>query len=65
MGPNESIKHRYIIHTIVKRLYESFDHRESRGWFVTFEGSSESLYLGTTRPFFEENDHIRITIEKR
>ncbi len=53
------IQTRYIVHTKVQHLRE---HRA--GWFVTFEGSSESLYLGPIRPPFEENDPIRITIEK-
>lgn len=35
------------------------------GWFVNFEGSHESLYLGDTRPELSPGDPVSIVIEKR
>jgi hypothetical protein len=36
----------------------------SRGWFVQFEGSYESIHFGPTRPHIEVGDLWRITFEK-
>lgn len=33
----------------------------SLGWFVTFEGSYESLYFGETRPKFTVGKNVKIT----
>lgn len=36
----------------------------SRGWFVQFEGSYESIHFGPTRPHITIGDLWRITFEK-
>lgn len=35
-----------------------------QGWFVQFEGSSESLYFGMEPPDFLEGDTVIMTFEK-
>jgi hypothetical protein len=34
----------------------------SDGWFVTLEGSRESMYLGDTRPDLSEGQKVMVTI---
>lgn len=36
----------------------------SLGWFVTFEGSYESLFFGDTKPELEKGDKVKITFER-
>lgn len=50
---------RYHITTKVLKTFQ-----EKRGWFVHFEGSWESLYLGDQEPDFKQNDVVHITIER-
>jgi len=38
---------------------------ETLGWFVTLEGSRESLYLGTERPGGKVGDMVTISLELR
>lgn len=37
---------------------------ESVGWFAQFEGSYESLFLGTEKPDLDKGDRVNITITK-
>lgn len=37
----------------------------SVGWFVTFEGSRESLFLGIEKPSLAKGDEVEITIRKK
>lgn len=34
------------------------------GWFVRFEGSWESIFLGDTKPAFVVGDRVKISFEK-
>lgn len=36
----------------------------SLGWFVTYEGSHESLHAGSTKPNLKVGDRVLITQEK-
>ena len=36
----------------------------SLGWFIHFEGSFESLHIGTEEPALKKGDRIKITLEK-
>lgn len=37
----------------------------SLGWFVTFEGSRESLFLGLEKPSLAKGDEVEIIIRKK
>ena len=58
----ETVKIRttYVIFTKVSNMYEYAE----TGWFVHFEGSRESIFLGKEKPDLEEGDLIRIGIER-
>lgn len=40
-------------------------HRESLGWFILLEGSSEFLHVGHDKPDLSVNDVVEITIRRR
>ena len=67
----------YILKTRVKKIEEVFDRtwlrgqgKEaefqtiSRGWFVQFEGSLESIRFGAQKPDWQEGDEIAITFRR-
>ena len=67
----------YSIFTRITRVEESFENiqvsgsgdaavftKRSLGWFVTFEGSYESLYFGDEKPTFTEGKRVKITFEE-
>ena len=71
------INERFIIHTSVIAIEERKDHKYvsgfgpdtvfadvSRGYFVTLEGSYESLGVGMEKPDLRVGDKMKITIEK-
>ena len=54
--------------SVVLRSWKSADGKvqavtQKRGWWVAFEGSWESIYLGEQRPDLEVGQDIMITIE--
>ena len=51
---------RFVIYAQIKKLFEVKD----QGWFVLFDGSHESLFLGAEKPPLAISDCVRITIEK-
>lgn len=57
---NSEPKTRYVILSRVTLI----DKRGS-DWYVRFEGSWESLSLGTERPHWEKGDVIKLSFEKR
>lgn len=65
------------IKTKVARVWEQMDQvhvsgigkdatfkEQSRGWFVSFQGSYEALFFGHAKPDLEEGDEVRITFQK-
>lgn len=75
---NPHIDFQYIIRTSVKKLErKSVEHwvrgtgketefsTEYLGWFVQFEGSSESICLGNDMPSLIVGEEIEIVIRKR
>jgi hypothetical protein len=51
-----------IVYTIHTKVYKV--HNNSRGWWVHFYGSHESLYLGNDKPDLDVGDEITIRIFK-
>jgi hypothetical protein len=51
-----------VKYTVIVRV-NFVTHREY-GWFVHFEGSHESIFLGQERPKFNPGDTVRITFER-
>lgn len=54
--------------SIVQRAWKTADGNvvavtQKRGWWVSFEGSWESLYLGEERPDLHVGQDVLITIE--
>jgi hypothetical protein len=54
--------------SIVLRSWKSADGKveavtQKRGWWVSFEGSWESIYLGEERPDLQVGQDVLITIE--
>lgn len=43
---------------------EAVFRKVSRGWFVQFAGSYESLFFGQEKPNLEEGDKVKISFEK-
>lgn len=67
----------YTVQARIKNLEEKFGRQwvggigkdavyvnVSRGWFINFEGSFESLYFGPDKPHWQEGDEIKITFAK-
>lgn len=42
---------------------ETITEKASAGWFVNFEGSWESLFLGKEKPNLQPGQHVNIIIE--
>jgi hypothetical protein len=63
-----------ILHTIIKKIeekFEAYDHKKdgtfsqrSLGWFIQFDGSSESIKLFDDQPEWAIGDPITITFER-
>lgn len=71
------IKLVYNIFTTVTKVEESFERihvsgsgesamfaKRSLGWFVTFEGSYESLYFGSEKPALTVGKNVKITFQE-
>jgi hypothetical protein len=68
---------RIVLHATIEKIEEkiiktnwhndgvgvSYD-RTSLGWFVQFEGSTESLHLFDTKPDWQVGDKVKITFER-
>jgi len=67
----------YILYAVVDDVREHFKSvhvegfgkdavfaKESKGWWVTFEGSGEWLYFGETKPDMSAGDKVKITFER-
>lgn len=62
------IEEKFITHSVRKDPQDSNNtivHRDSIGWFILFEGSSEYLHLGTEKPELEIGNAVEIMIRKR
>lgn len=53
---------RYVVYSKVLKVEEQKEPKV--GWFVHFEGSWESIFLGEEKPAFEPGDTVKITFEK-
>lgn len=77
MEPNQTEITIYVINSTVDVVEERFHNvhidgfgkdatyrRESTGWWVSFEGSGESLFFGDTKPELDVGDKVKITFER-
>jgi len=68
---------RIVLHATIEKLEEKFvksnwyntDNgpsydQSSLGWFVQFEGSTESLHLFDTKPDWQVGDKVKISFER-
>ena len=66
----------YVIHAKVQKLEEKFDmlfnqstgkteNGESLGWYVQFEGSTESIYLSHDKPNWAVGNEVKISFERQ
>ncbi len=66
----------YVIFAKVQKLAEKFDmlfnqstgkteRGESLGWYVQFEGSTESIYLSHDKPAWAVGDTVKISFERQ
>lgn len=64
-APGEVRQKLRIHHVIVTRVSKvvNLGTEEDQHWWVNFEGSWESLYFGSTKPY-DEGDRVKITFQK-
>ena len=53
----------YVIYTTAQHVENMAKEGEPPSWWVQFEGSWESLYFGTEKPF-GQGDKVKISFEK-
>lgn len=56
----EHTKDKYISGVAKEAKFET----TTQGWYMTLQGSRESLFLGTEKPILQAGDRVKITFEK-
>lgn len=58
---NEVVEKEYVSGSGADAVFNNV----SRGWFVAFEGSHESLFLGMEKPGLVVGDEVEVNIRKK
>lgn len=60
-----SLEERFGRHYVSGVGNDAIFEKVSLGWYAIFDGSRESLYFGTEKPWFDKGDKIKVTFQRQ